>query len=156
MALRGEIDEATLKDLVTIVKQVVENSSIEMARSVMNSKLSKEHGVKVSVYSAPFGRCIFYWIDGIKVKGLDAVLVDGVWRQVEKGVDKENLSMVERRSLPAYRWGMVLVYIKVVESFNLLNLALRKVMKMLKDREIIQTLEIPDEVKDIMNNYWSF
>ena len=91
LALRGEVDEATLKHLVTIVKQAVENSSIEMTRSVIYSKLSKDHGTNLSVHSAPFGRrCRIYWIDGLKIKGLDAVLVDGKWRQVEMGVEIES------------------------------------------------------------------
>ena len=51
---------------------------------------------------------------------------------------------------------MVLVSVKVVESFTLQSLALREVMKMVKDRECVRTLEIPDVVGDIMNKYWSF
>ena len=160
VVLRASVgmDEATLKDVGTIVNQAVKNSSLDMAMSTIKSKLIKEYGEKVSICSASssYGRRMFFWIDCIKAKGLDAVLVDGIWRQVDMGVDIENLSMVEKRNLPAYRWGMVKVYVQVVESFNLLNLAMRKVMKMVKDKENIHTLEIPDEVKDLMNKYWSF
>jgi len=152
----GGVKEETLKDVVTIVKQVVANYSLDMAMSIIKNKLNKKYGGKVIIQSSQFGRRMFYWIGGMKVKGFDAVLVEGKWCQVEKGVDVKNLSTVEKRSLPAYRWGIVSGYVKVVESFSLLNLALRKVMEMLKDKESVQTLEIPDEVKDIMNKYWSF
>ena len=82
-------------------------------------------------------------------------MVDEKWCKVEEGVAIENLSTVEKMWLPAYSEGIVLVRVKVVESFSLLNLALRKVMIMMKDRESVQTLEIPDVLKDIMNKYWT-
>ena len=152
----GKIDEGTLNEVVTIVKQVVENSTRDRAISIIKSKLNKKHGGEGEVYInfAECGRCMFYRIGGIK--GVDAVLVDGKWCKVEKGVAIENLSTVEKMWLPPYSEGIVIVRVKVVESFSLLNLALRKVMEMVKDRESAQTLEIPDEVKDIMNKYWSF
>ena len=152
---RDKIDEDTLKGVVTIVKQVVENSNRDMAMSIIKSKLFKKHGRGFYMYIAhEHERKVYYRIGGIK--GDDAVLVDGKWHYVKKGVDIENLSMVEKKSLPRYYERTVLVCVNVVESFNLLNLALRKVMMMLKDRRSVQTLEIPNEVKDIMNKYWSF
>ena len=151
----GEIDEETLKNVLTIVKQVVENSSLDRAMDMIKSKLNEKHGGNVDIMFSQHGRWMVYVIGGIKVRGFDAVLAEGRWCQIEKGVDVKNLSTAEKRSLPAYRWGNVSGYIKIVESFSLLNLALRKVMKMLQDRERVQALEIPNEVKDIMIKYWS-
>ena len=124
---KSDIDEATLKDVLATIKQVVENSACDMAVSNMKSKLNKKYGGDVHIISALSGRRVFYWI-------------------------------ADRCLPPAYRrgMGMVTVSVKVNESFNLLNLALRKVMKMVKDRQSIQTLEIPQEVKDVLNKYWSF
>ena len=147
-----DIDEGTLKDVLALVKLVVENSSLDKATSLIKRKLNKIYGGNFDIIAFSYGRCMIYWIGGIK--GIDAVLDDGKWCKVEKGVDIENLSTVEKMNLPAYKWGLVEVHVGVTESFNLLNLALRKVLEIVKDRESVQTLEIPDEVKDIMNNYW--
>ena len=152
-ACAGDVDAGTLKDVVSTVKEVVENCDCKMAMIIIKSKLNKKHGGEIYINVAECGRYMFYRIGGIK--GVNAVLVDGKWCRVEKGVDIENLSLVEKWRLPLYTDGIVLVGVKVVESFNLLSLALREVMKMVKDRESVRTLEIPDEVKDIMMKYWS-
>ena len=152
-ACAGDIDVGTSKDIVAIVKEVVENSDRQMAVIIIKSKLNRKYGGGIFINFAECGRYLYYKIDGIK--GVNAVFVNGKWCRVEKGVDIENLSEVEKMSLPAYKEGFVLVSVRVVESFNLLNLALREVMKVAKDRESIRSLEIPDEVKDILIKYWS-
>ena len=123
---KGNTDEGTVKDVLAIVKQVVENSACDMAISNMKSKLNKKYGGEVYIASALCGRSMY--------------------------------CLIADRNLPADRngIGMVSVVVKVNESFSLLNLALRKVMKMVKDKASIQALEIPEEVKDVMNKYWNF
>ena len=41
---KGNTDEGTVKDVLAIVKQVVENSACDMAISNMKNKLNKKYG----------------------------------------------------------------------------------------------------------------
>ena len=118
------IDEGILKDEVSTVKEVVENCDRKMAKTIISGELNKKHGGEIYITVAECGRSMFYVIRGLPA------------------------------GPSAYKDGNVLVEVKVVETFNLLNLALREVMKMVKKRESVRVLEIPEEVKDIMMKYW--